>query len=86
MLACALNELSAEAEVKPGFSEGILTIELSELELEVRDLVRVLLKNWHKGLTSKNILLLGENLDNFLNYYRKQSIIYYAKRGKVRFH
>ena len=61
-----------------GFNNGWLVINLSDQHFDVYRLASVMAKN-----KSETLLLLGDRLEQFLNFYRSQRLEFYGVRGKT---
>lgn len=78
MLGTPTHESQKALEVpEEGFKNGCLVINLSDQHFDAYRLASTMVKS--KGQT---LLLLGDRLEQFLNFYRSQRLDFYEIRGK----
>ena len=81
MLGTPTHESHSSLEVtEEGFKDGWLVINLSDQHFDVYRLASVMIR--HK---SETLLLLGDRLEQFLNFYRSQRLDFYLARGNAVF-
>lgn len=83
LLTSPSHEMFQEKKIlQEGYDGDKLVVGLTERENDVLSLISVLLKNLDSKKSLNNMLLVGNHMEDFLNFFRKQDLLYYAKRGK----